>query len=127
MNCNNEFRCTVLRFLLVDGGTRQKTRVWALLGIYIALVLMAVSFLYHGRLGYGSAADADSITNMTWLHFEKHCAPMESNMLKRQMECSELKGNCSGSGHTVVADWSKRKMDQHALIGPSYSDTATTL
>uniref|UniRef100_A0A914VFS5 Wolframin n=2 Tax=Plectus sambesii TaxID=2011161 RepID=A0A914VFS5_9BILA len=79
---------------------RKKTRTWIMLGVYVSMVLMAISFLYHGRFGFGPDAD-DTLTNMTWSRFEKHCSPLESNMVRRQIQCSELKGTAVNWKGTV--------------------------
>lgn len=62
---------------------------------------MAISFLYQNQSSFDASSD---ITNMTWLQFDRNCVPNGPNIIKSQIECSQLKGtavNWKGSVMSV--------------------------
>ncbi|CAJ0938061.1 unnamed protein product, partial [Mesorhabditis belari] len=67
----------------------SKKRRWVLAMAYLLSLLVTISFLYQGQLSFDPKVD---LTNMTWLQFEKHCAPTSANQVMSQIECSQLKG-----------------------------------
>lgn len=50
---------------------------------------MAISFMYQNETSFDASSD---ITNMTWAEFDRHCAPSGTNIIQRQVDCSQLKG-----------------------------------
>uniref|UniRef100_A0A914YD22 Wolframin n=1 Tax=Panagrolaimus superbus TaxID=310955 RepID=A0A914YD22_9BILA len=76
-------------------------RQWVFLSAYICTLLMAISFLYQNQSSFDASSD---ITNMTWSQFDRNCLPNGPNIIKNQIECSQLKGtavNWKGSVMSV--------------------------
>jgi len=79
----------------------SKKRKWLLLAVYAGTLVMATALMFQDNLAIGPDAD---MTNMTWSQFERHCTVTGANTIKRQEECSELKGmaiNWKGSVDSV--------------------------
>uniref|UniRef100_A0A915E649 Wolframin n=1 Tax=Ditylenchus dipsaci TaxID=166011 RepID=A0A915E649_9BILA len=67
---------------------RESKRLWVLLCVYVCALLMLISFLYQRPSSFDYSSD---VTNMTWSQYEKYCSFSESNNIKAQIMCSQLK------------------------------------
>uniref|UniRef100_A0AC34REJ4 Wolframin n=1 Tax=Panagrolaimus sp. JU765 TaxID=591449 RepID=A0AC34REJ4_9BILA len=78
----------------------ESKRQWVLLIVYLCTLLMAISFIYEAGTSYDASSD---ITNMTWTEFDRHCAPSGTNLIQRQIECSQLKSTAIDWKGTIMS------------------------
>uniref|UniRef100_A0A0N5B203 Wolframin n=1 Tax=Strongyloides papillosus TaxID=174720 RepID=A0A0N5B203_STREA len=80
--------------------SKFEDKQWFLLGLYVITLMIAVSLLYQSNRTVDFNND---VTNMTWSSFEDYCKLSQANTIKRQIQCSQLKGTAVNWKGTVQA------------------------
>ncbi|CEF69452.1 Wolframin [Strongyloides ratti] len=78
--------------------SKFEDKQWFLLGLYFIALIIAVSLLYQSNRTVDFNND---VTNMTWSSFEDYCKLSQANTIKKQVQCSQLKGTAINWKGTV--------------------------
>uniref|UniRef100_A0A0K0DV13 Wolframin n=1 Tax=Strongyloides stercoralis TaxID=6248 RepID=A0A0K0DV13_STRER len=78
--------------------SKFEDKQWFLLGLYLIALIIGVSLLYQSNRTVDFKND---VTNMTWSSFEDYCKLSQANTIKKQVQCSQLKGTAINWKGTV--------------------------